>query len=477
VGVGEINFSPTRRPIIRDSELKIRYLEDNGTWSAIDLRQIIQAWAAANGKAWHGGEWSDYTVDRRVVLTNDCHLYTIASGLLSAAGQDAARAYRSTMLLHSKDGGGTWQIVELKVLGGYPTARLEYQANGAILSRPPAIITHTLDGGYGRDTQANAHDLNLYVPKLLSNGDVDVGTPKLISTRSILGPYHASTNQVVGFGDKITVLYPTTELGTTNYSGLCTAPAGSNCYGAVIYARTFHRSQNRLGNEVRVGVAASASLQPVSAAADNHDQPTGAVDSNGVIHVVLGAHAGVLQYATSIGFGEADAGFTLPKPVAYIPSNPLTRQYTYATMAIDSQNALHLTARASHGFRLHYLRKRVGETDFTSPISDRALIDVYGNGETGPVPYIHFNQKMSIDPWGRLWLVVTPYYGQMNPIQRDAYQAAYRLPTMTPFDCRADAPTICFYREATNVRRISEVYVSYDRGNTWSLATTASFLR
>lgn len=495
VGVGEINFSPTRRPMIRDEHLNIRYLEDNGTWSVIDLKPIIQSWAAANGKAWHGGISSGYNVDRRIAVTNDCHIYTIASALLSAAGQDASRAYRATMLLHSRDGGGTWEIVELRVLGGYPAARLEYQANGGMFSRPPAIITHTLDGGYGRDAVANAHDLHLYVPKLRADGSVDVGPAMLLATNSILGPYNASTTQIVSFGDKITVFYPTTELGTTNYPGLCAAPAGSGCYGTVVYARTFHGSQNRLSDPVRIGVAASAHLKTtvevdgaVYSVADNHDQPTAAVDSNGVIHVVLGAHGGVLQYATSIGLGQADAGFTAPKPVAFISTNPLTRQYSYATMAIDSQNTLHLTARASYGFRLHYLRKRVGETDFSSPIADRALIDVNGTGETGSIPYIHFNQKMSIDPWGRLWLVVTPYYGEMNPVQRDAYKDAFKLPSMTIQTyvnkegaivnwCRKDSPSICIYREAHALVRTSEVYVSYDRGNSWTLATTASFMR
>ncbi len=487
VGVSEISLAPTRRPMIRDNHMNIRVLEDDGSWSLVDLKKIVETWASANGKKWHGPASNGYSVDRRVVVTNDCHIYTIARGLLTAANLPSQYAYTSTMLLHSKDGGTSWQVVELKVLGGYPTARIEFPANGAILSRPPAIITHAIDGGYGRDSQANSHDLNLYVPKLLSNGDVDVGAPKLISNQSILGPYHANPVQIVSFGDKITVLYATTRLGTTNYPGLCTAAPGAGCYGTQLYARTFHGSQNRLGEERYIGTSATASLfktyeitmdgvKHVYSAADSHNQPTAAVDSKGVMHVVLGAHAGVLQYAVSKGIGQADEGFSEPKPIAYSATNPLSKQYTYATMAIDYQDTLHLVARASYGFRLHYLRKKVGETDFTSPFADRALIDANGTGETGSIAYIHYNQKLSIDPWGRMWLVVTPIYGEMNLKQRDAYRAAYSLPTMTPSSCREKHPTICAYVESS-VERISEVYVSYDRGNKWTLATTASFYR
>jgi hypothetical protein len=483
VGVSEISFAPTRRPIVRDNYLNLRVLEDDGSWSVVDLKQIVAQWAANNGMQWHGGEQSRYSVDRRVVVTNDCHIYTVVAGLMSAANLPAQYAHTAVMLLHSKDGGASWQAIELNVPGGYPAARIEFPANGAMLSRPPAIITYTADGGYGRDGTLHAHDLKLYVPRLQINGDVDVGEAKLLSTRSILGPYHASANQLVSFGNYLTVLYPTTELGTTNYPSLCTAASGQGCYGPVIYARTYDMSLQSLGPETRIGVAATASLQPsyigsdgkAYSAADNHDQPTAAVDSKGIIHVVLGTHAGVLQYAKSVGAGRVDSGFTDPVPVAFVPASPLTRQYTYATMSIDSQDTLHLLARASYGFRLHYLRRKVGESDFTSPIPDRALIDVNGNGETGPVAYYHFNQKLTIDPWGRIWLVVTPYFGQMNTLQRDAYKEAYGVSAMTPYGCRTDVPTICFYNES--IERTSEVYVSYDRGNSWALATTASFFR
>jgi BNR repeat-containing family member len=470
-GLGELNFSPNRRPIIRDNNLRMRVLEDNGDWALIDLEDIIDRWAKAVGLVWDHTFGSQYSVDRRVVVTNDCHLYTVASLTRSNL--------RASLLLHSKDGGATWEVIAFPAPDNLFFMRLEFPSNGAIDSRPPVVLASEIDGGYRRAT-ARAHDLTMYVPSLAPDGSLVLGPPQVVATDSLLGPYQAAAAQVVSAGEKITVFYPTTTVGVTAIPGLCGAP---QCYGTAQVARTYDRATKTFGPTIPLGAAGSPRAAPTVEVdgglldvTDSHDQPTAAVDSAGYLHVVLGAHAGALQYVKSLKPQTANGGFTPPTTVAFDPQNPLSAQYTYPTMVIDSQDTLHLVARASYGFRLHYLRRSKADTDFSSPLLNRALLDPVGDHSGGNVAYGHYNQKFSIDPWGRLWLAVNYLPGSLSPQQAELYRQVHGLQRMTrtPKTCRADAD-LCDYDEV--IERNPELYVSTNGGSTWSLATTADFYR
>jgi hypothetical protein len=198
------------------------------------------------------------------------------------------------------------------------------------------------------------------------------------------------------------------------------------------------------------------------------------VDSMGFFHVVLSAHGGVLQYVRSNAPHTATAGFSTPVIIGTL-GNPTLTSYTYASMVIDSMDTLHLVARSSYGHRLHYLRKRAGDAAFAAPSGNPILIDPTNNG-TQPVAYAHYNQKLSIDPWNRLWLSISYQPGWLSTAQARAYQTANGLSAMTmiPDSCHPSG-LYCDYYEVTYAERDTELFTSVTQGTSWRLATTPDF--
>lgn len=126
---------------------------------------------------------------------------------------------------------------------------------------------------------------------------------------------------------------------------------------------------------------------------DNHCGAALALDQNGRLHAIVGAHSGDFLYRWSDTPAEAES---------WSASIFLGPNDTYPSLAVDAEGTLHLAHReAGERWQLWYRRKRAGqpwETPLPLAIS--------------PVPgYNHFMQSLTVGPTGELHLIFQFHYG------------------------------------------------------------------
>ena len=157
------------------------------------------------------------------------------------------------------------------------------------------------------------------------------------------------------------------------------------------YIRTYDHETGQLGPSVLLGFARR----------DNHDPGVISVDSQGYLHVVIGAHHDNFQYTRSLRPNSSTDGWTdpvmfgTPRPP---PGQTDTGSYSYTAMLIDQDDTIHLVSRwagdGAYHFALCYNRKKASQDWEPNSI----LMHPFRYG------YCTWRPKLNIDRLGRLWL-------------------------------------------------------------------------
>lgn len=126
---------------------------------------------------------------------------------------------------------------------------------------------------------------------------------------------------------------------------------------------------------------------------DNHCGPALALDGNGRMHAIIGAHGTKFLYRWSDDPSDPTS-WSIPESMGPFD--------TYPSMVVDSEDTLHLMSRESgpHPRKLIYRRKPSG-----APWEAPVVIAL------SPLPgYTHFMQGLSVGPGGRLYATFQYHY-------------------------------------------------------------------
>ncbi len=463
---GAVNMTGTRRPILRDQKMNLQFLQNDGSWSLIDLKSVIIQYAASLGTQINPSEFSlegDFT-DKKVVMDKNCNLYTTVNLVRNTKISDI-------LFLFSSDEGNSWSVYPLGIHDQRKTVRMEFSGNGShiLLDNPPTLLVHNFYDLGVTDNVSRA--LYLYIPELTPSG-LNVGPKFTVSQNSLLVTSHSGeSNAAVSIGDNVSVIYP---IASTQWNGV-------NYHYTVYLGRVYSRKyKNFVTNEFFVTRSPSNRLTPVDVY-DSHDEPALIVDSNNYIHFIANSHNGPFYYGISQNPGAISWGFKNVITVGNEIYSNGGAGYSYASPVIDVYNNLHVIARVDDSdakYKLVHLIKPLSAsyfTMFTDPdtkklVPHQLLINPY---RTRYGVYYH---KVTTDPWGSVWVSYSYMPDQLTAAEAAAYKSRYNLTTMTIVSgtCLMDGSVQrCSYRET--VAR-DHLIMSYSpKRKNWKLITTDDF--
>lgn len=407
---GVVTFDLQNRPYIR-SEGTVQTLGDDGNWVRIDFTRAIRA----KYPDWDGKFATGPFAEEHVVFDEAGDAYMIVNTTRSSIGR--------VLLLHSTDLCQSWRAHVI----GSGHARLERPDGHNEFRHPPPVLIYPA-GSSGL--------LLLVLPEKNHDGSLDVSTVKEVSRDSYLVPNHSGGgNSLCSQGDLVHIVWP----GRTD-------SAGQESKGTPEYAATYDRGTGALTEPTFLGFGGTGRPNP-------HNLPAIAADSNGYLHVVMGAHHDPFRYTRSLSPGSVTDGWTEPVEFGAPKPSPNEGSYTYAGWICDAEDTLHCVARwagAGYRFRLVYLRKRQG-----GPWEDQQYLVVPFAGN-----YSVYYHKLNMDRRGRLF--VNYHYTRAARFADEIAAHAKKWPTQ-------DA-SVRF------IRKDPCILTSDDGGDSWRLAVTADLM-
>ncbi len=235
---------------------------------------------------------------------------------------------RTGLLLHSHDQMQTWTVYRLP----YYMARFEKLVghNPDALKRPPVILL---------SRYFSPNDILLMLPEKQPDGTLELPKPIPVAKDAIVWiPHSGEANQALSHGDQVFLVY----------GQLKVLPGKAKEDGAPAYAVVYDRRTGRLSEPVLLGFGGRN-------AEDDHNWPGIAVDSQGILHVVINGHHDPLVYTHSLRPWDISAW---SEPVKFGAG------ISYAGLVCDADSTLYTVTRCSdpgYYFRLSLLRKKKGQ--------------------------------------------------------------------------------------------------------------------
>ncbi|HEX4047954.1 MAG TPA: BNR-4 repeat-containing protein, partial [Elusimicrobiota bacterium] len=514
-----VGFCSNGRVMIRDSQLDLQFLEDDGTWKSISLLDAARRSLEAQG--YRLPDWDAYAksgstlragarcagiaclgigsgpfADERVAADDRGGLYTLIDGSESAL--------RFAVLLHSPDGGRSWAAYPLTAPGvpfSSYTAHMEVPSSPGPLKDTPAILIHEKAASHGADdaflrrdpasgrylwSWTTPNDLYLVVPKRNRDGSLSLPSPRLVSTGTICcGEHSGSENQAVSAGDSIFIAYPGDQPLRDPVAGRWGTPEYivefSRKKGAVVTPRPLLLGIGFDGPAANDNFLNPRTKPPLSPPyADDHDQPALAIGRDGRIRAIVGGHDARLRYLESKRPRAIDRGWSAPRTIGVEPNRamPDADEYTYPSLMLDAGGSPNVVARwagAHYHFSLAYLRF----DSKTSRWEQRLLVD------PGRPYYGVWYHRLSVDPSGRLFLSDSYFPQNLFADEARIFAAAWDFPEMAPApaapgkapcpltDSGAPGSNYCPY---IHYGRVSpSILMSPGGGRPFRLATTHDF--
>lgn len=323
---GYVNFTPQGVPTIFTGSNGIQFAQRGGKWQSIDLAKIIAKYAKEKlgytKIVMHSG---GHIEDSALRFDNDGDTYALA--WISDSG-----AKRDGLLLHKSTKRNEWDVYQLP----YNLARFEKFVghNKDALARPPVIYTTP------REAPTAAY---LILPAKQPNGTLTLGEKQLVCEQCIETiPHSGSGTQVLSDGEDVYAVYgvPILKLDKND-------PISKR--GLPTYITKYSRQSQKFSAPVLVGYGGTN-------AADVHNWAVMAIDSKGILHVIINGHHDPFVYTKSLRPHDITT-WTSPEQVSNGTS--------YLGLAIDRQDTLYGVSRNSetaYYFDLALHRLRSGGT-------------------------------------------------------------------------------------------------------------------
>ena len=442
---GFVSLDPRGRAYVQYGSYVIETLDEHGQWTYRSVLDVLEAYAREKlgFNALHvinQGQADETSL--RFDADGDAYMMC----LISDPTKD--RRSRTGLLLHSRDRLKTWDVYRL------PCYLVRFEKfvghNHDCLRRPPVIL---LSQDWSPTT------ISLTIPQKQPDGTLVIPEPQKVADEAIgCFPHSGEANQALTHGDKVFLVY----------GQLKVLPGRTAEDGVPNYAVTYNLRTEQFSTPVFLGFGGIN-------AKDGHNWPALAVDSKGILHVVINGHHNPFVYTHSLRPWSIDE---------WIKPERVAKGTSYCGLVCDRNDTLYSVSRNSdpgYYFRLSLHRKKAGQP-WEQPkhlvIPFKAYYEVWYH-------------KLTIDPaTDRLFL---SYYSQGASLSlfKDEYLAyLYTWPdreksfkTQDPKDGQPRIP-LGTDRDRAQPRKY-EYYaapasemttlVSDDGGDTWRLAVTDDF--
>jgi len=400
-------FDSVNRPFIRSrtaSQHDTSFVDslDSGVWVKSSLvSALVAAYPDFAGMLGAGGYASD-----RIVFDAQDRAYTVLTVRLEEG------EFRN-VLLYSLDHGATWSVAELPFGGEQPyydnrdlgNVAMEYFTGHNEISGPPFIaVWREIADWPGNWASRN----ELWVVQPYFEGDrLVVPQPTLVTDR-FLGMVQCS-----GGASFAATLGGQTFFVWTQITSLPKR-------GTPTYVGVYDRATGTVTARRRLGYALPGN--------DVHDTPGICADSQGVLHVLSGAHGRPMLYQHSLAPRDI-AAWSLPEPV-------LTSGYvwkgsdidgegrqTYLSLVCDANDTLHIVFRQT--------RRNVDELYWGSKYYSLAHMSKPADGPWSPAQqlivaadgpgYVNYYQKLAVDRRGQLYLSLN-VFRRTDPVWMRPYR-------------------------------------------------------
>lgn len=331
---------------------------------------------------------------------------------------------RFNVLLFSPDRGETWQVHELI---GTAADLEQFTGHNAHDGPPPILVYDTVAPHPARFAAYN--DVYIYIPRREGN-TLELGDPVKVAENCVgMCQHSGGPASMVTIGDRTHIVWG--EIAPDDAPGVPT------------YVATYDHTTGEVGEKVLLGYG-----PPVN---DVHNVPAITADSEGTLHVLIGAHGAPFHYVRSLAPNDAYGGWTEAEPIlktGYMTDEGEAGRQTYISLVCDANDTLHTAFRQwrrgvdQYHPGSHYAALSVQHRPKGGEWSDAEPLVIAARPG-----YSIWYHKLTVDRLGDLFLSYS-YWTQ------DAYQEQF--------------PDRYHHRA---------VLVSRDGGRRWKLAETVDFIR
>lgn len=419
----EVYFDRMNRPAIRQRTESVYgstgvFLLEGGSWVHRGFLDAIRAAHPDYATSYGAGGF----LGAKIAFDGRDGMYTMLQ--ISAGGK------RFPILLFSPDRGVSWQVYDL------PGASFDIEqfTGHNTLDGPPPILCYIPTGPHPARF-ASYNDLVLFMPE--REGDrLVIGEPTLVAENCLGSCQHSGGPASMVTRDGRTHIVWGEISGNPDGSG-------ADERGVPEYVATYNHATGTVGEKVLLGYG-----PPVN---DVHNVPAITMDSEGYLHVLIGAHGQAFQYTRSLRPNDAYSGWTEAEPIltrGYRDDDGESGRQTYISLVCDQNDTLHTAFR----------QWRRGVDEYHGG-SNYAALSVQHKPKDGPwsdaeplvIPvcagYSIWYHKLTIDRLGALYLSYSYWTND------ETYQSMF-----------PDRYHHC------------AVITSRDGGATWKLAETADFI-
>jgi hypothetical protein len=397
-------------------DVYLQTLDAAGTWIALSLRDVIQETQDGTDVSIRSGT---FQAEERGVFDASGDAYTIVDTNVG------------DLLLHSREGMTSWDAYPL------PTDDVLYRIEMTAAERPPVIFVFKSLPHPDNPACLNG-SVSIIAPGKNADGTLNsLSAIPLVSNDATDGPSHSGVADVTVTRNKRTHVV---------YTG--TTPRG-NQEGTPQYVVTYDHNNQTITTPVLLGTTLGTPGS-TNCGIDGHNGAAIVADSQGLLHVVLGAHQHPFKYTHSKQPNDSTAW---ENPVAFGGNE------TYVGLVIDQADTLHLVSRRINEdarLSLHYMRKKRDESEW---------VDMGDLVVPKPTHYSIWYHKLTMDRRGVLFLAYFYYSHHLTPKECAAYKRKWPDEDVT---CGEGTEG-----EAGITAHDPVMLISGDGGDTWKIATTS----
>ncbi len=401
----------------------IQTTDENGNW--IELDTFLPA-IKAMYPSWNGVYSAGVALDERIVFDSSGDAYMVVHTYRSNLGFN--------VLLYSRDKCRTWRVYPIS--STFFSTKWEMPDGNNDTDKPPVLLVWPYS--------FTGCPISMIVPKKTVSGGLTLPIVTMTTDpKAYPMPNHSGMgNSTVSKGNLVHLVYLSLE----PIPGSTATPQ---------YVVTYDRTTNTVTSPVYLGLSNNIH-QP-----DIHDGPAMTIDSQGYLHVVIGAHHNLFRYTKSLAPNSTTSGWT---PLVDI-GNPNYAGWSYVSLICDKNDTMHIVGRnAGYGyyFALWYMRKTAaGAWEDLGPLvfPFRAY-------------YSCWYHRLTLDRQNRLFLNYM-YYGDQYDrgsdytYEMDAYRAKWPWESPYLIDEENDSWGGIQGHDPC-------IIMSDDSGSSWRLALTSS---